>query len=166
MTQQRISDLPTLDELRKLVETATPGKWAAQERPTLFLVFAGEQKRASIEVAYGDNSWNIPNYGTKDQARANAELIALAPALAARVIELSDQLAARRNVGPQRVSDERLVILMAGSPGALQVSAPDIAADLRDARAQLAAKDARIAELEAEIEQLNQRELDAWTIES
>lgn len=52
-------------------------RWRIFETKTQFRV-ACERPSAHIEVNYGDHKHNIPHYGTKDQARADAECIVAA----------------------------------------------------------------------------------------
>lgn len=52
-------------------------RWRVVEHKYSFTVEC-ERKRAHIRIDYGDNEFNIPNFGTKGQARADAEIIAKA----------------------------------------------------------------------------------------
>ncbi|HEY8751620.1 MAG TPA: hypothetical protein VIM11_26800 [Tepidisphaeraceae bacterium] len=52
----------------------TNPRWSIRERKYCFDVMC-ERPAAHITIEYGDNSHNIPRFGTKDQARADAETI-------------------------------------------------------------------------------------------
>ena len=56
----------------------TPGPWTVISKQYSFLVNQG-RKRSSIEICHGDTDINIPLYGTREQAEADARLIAAAP---------------------------------------------------------------------------------------
>lgn len=65
----------TDDDLVERVARAV--RWRMVERKYCFDVMC-ERPAAHITVEYGDSSHNIPRFGTKDQARADAELITMA----------------------------------------------------------------------------------------
>lgn len=52
-------------------------RWRVAELKTHFAIEC-ERPCYHIEIHYGDHAHNIPNFGTKDQARADAECIAAA----------------------------------------------------------------------------------------
>jgi len=52
-------------------------RWRVVENKYSFTVEC-DRPRPHITIVYGDGPMNIPNYGTKDQARADAETIAKA----------------------------------------------------------------------------------------
>lgn len=52
------------------------GHWFAREHEFAFYVYSPTRDFSHIRLVYGDNIYNIPNYGTKEQARADAEFIA------------------------------------------------------------------------------------------
>lgn len=49
-------------------------RWYLVEKQYCFYV-ACERDGLHIQISYGDHSANIPRYGTKDEARADAETI-------------------------------------------------------------------------------------------
>lgn len=49
-------------------------RWRVVERKYCFDIMC-ERPAAHITIEYGDASMNIPRFGTKDQARADAEAI-------------------------------------------------------------------------------------------
>ena len=52
-------------------------RWRVVDKETHFIVMC-ERPKAHISISYGDNSANIPIYGTRNEARLDAELICLA----------------------------------------------------------------------------------------
>ena len=52
-------------------------RWRVVENRYCFTIQC-ERPREHITIVYGDNPMNIPNYGTKAQARSDAETIAAA----------------------------------------------------------------------------------------
>lgn len=88
----------TDDELREVLKRATKGPWKATETNFDFTIHpasvrAGYQGRVADVIYWstnhGGHSWNP----SRDQAAANAALIALAPTLAARVLSDAEKIA-------------------------------------------------------------------------
>jgi hypothetical protein len=52
-------------------------RWRVVENKYCFTIEC-ERPKEHITIVYGDTPMNIPNYGTKDQARADAETMAKA----------------------------------------------------------------------------------------
>ena len=78
---------PAASGLDRLLFAATPGPWAAE----------GQRVSAIAYVAFCGDGWAFAGDGTKqvishERAEANARLVALAPELAARVVELEAAL--------------------------------------------------------------------------
>lgn len=49
-------------------------RWRVADKKRHFLLFC-ERECAHIQIDYGDNDENTPLYGTRDQAKADADLI-------------------------------------------------------------------------------------------
>jgi len=59
----------------------TPGPWRVVRKNLQYVIKNDHQRDASIQIVYGTSPLNIPWYGTEEQAKANAQLIATAPKL-------------------------------------------------------------------------------------
>lgn len=95
-----MTDLPDTDTLKRLLDTATPGPWQTSggrgpER-SLYGHDVGPDGDPVALVDYPPPGRRVAD-DIHFQCRANARLIALAPSLAARVIELEAEVANLRD---------------------------------------------------------------------
>ena len=85
-----------MSDLRKLLDEATPGPWKAHEFKCNFSIFQrdvkpGYQRRIADVIYWGAGNIN-PQNPMRDDAVANARLIALAPDLAAALLKAEEAL--------------------------------------------------------------------------
>jgi len=81
-----MTDLPDTDTLKGLLTAATPGPWAVSPTDDTTVICPARSVVANIDGDYNEpDLWPI--------MEANARLIALAPSLAARVIEQDARIA-------------------------------------------------------------------------
>ena len=73
-------------------EAGTPGPWMFGTASHSYRVRRGVQKMFGVQVDFGTNEGNIPNFGTKDQAEHDARRIARVPDMEAHIIAQSAEL--------------------------------------------------------------------------
>jgi hypothetical protein len=75
MSTGQIPGQPTIFKVDdRFFETTYKSRWFLIEKEFCFYV-ACERDGMHIRIVYGDNSSNRPRYGSKDEARADAETI-------------------------------------------------------------------------------------------